>query len=186
MSSAYTTQKSDYQDLINEFGEDTISERIDGWKERINAFVDAKGLSEKVHISGRNLWLALLSYFDDIKRLKSYHGIKEVNGIKIHSYTAFWLLRKKPIQVLEDFEECERVNERFVSFILVDFLLQNWADATLSGEAQKQFIEFTHTLYYAFSYRDYSAQSIELVLTAFLAGIAVGENIPNPAKYYDD
>ena len=186
MSSANESVKNDYKDLIDEFGEDAIAERINSWKLRIDAFIDSKGLSEKVRVSDRNLWLALLSYFSDIKRLKSYHGIKEINGIKIHSYTAFWLLRKKPIQVLEEFEDCERINERFVAFVLVDFLLRDWSEAILSGKAQKQFIEFTQTLYYTFSYRDFSAQSIEIVLTAFLAGVAVGENMPTSAKYFPD
>ena len=179
-----TSVKSDYRDLIEEFGEDAIAERINSWKERIDAFVSSRGLVNKVLVSDRNLWLALLSYFSDIKRLKSYHGIKEINGIKIHSYTAFWLLRKKPIQVVEEFDDCERINERFIAFVLVDFLLRDWAEAVLSGEAQKQFIEFTETLYYTFSYRDFSAQSIEIVLTAFLAGVAVGENLPSSKKYF--
>jgi len=64
-------------------------------------------------------------------------------------------------------------------------LLKGWADSVLSGEAQKQFIAFVHTLSYAFAYRDFSAQSIELALIAFQAGIAVGENMPEGTKYYE-
>ena len=186
MNNSQEYLKTDYTDLINEYSEDAIAERIDSWKERITAFIDSRGLTGKVRVSDKNLWMALLSYFSDIKRLKSFHGIKGTSGIKIHSYTAYWLLRKKPLQVLEDFDDCERINERFVAFVLVDFLLLDWAEAVLTGKAKEQFLEFTQTLYYTFSYRDYSAQSIELVLTAFLAGIAVGENMPSSAKYYKD
>ena len=132
-------------------------------------------------MSDRNLYLAVLSYFPDVKRIKPYHAIKEdINDVKIHSYLSYWFLRKKPLQVLTDFDESERINERFVAFILTDFLLRDWANVILSGEARNQFNEFIQTLYYTFSYRDYSAQDIELVLLGFLAGVAIGQNLPTP------
>ena len=176
-------EPTDYRDLLVEFGEDVISERIDSLKEKIEEFIQARGFSGKLMISDRNLNLVVLSYYSDIKRLKSFHGIKATSNLKIHSYTAFWLLRKKPIQVLEDFDGSERINERFVAFLLVDFLLREWAETVLTGDAHEQFIEFSQTLYYTFSYRNYSAQSIELVLIAFIAGVAIGFNLPETTDY---
>jgi hypothetical protein len=182
MSSADEKLKGSYKDLLDEFGEEVVKRSIDSWKERLDSFIISRGLSDKVRVSDRNLYLAMLSYFSDIKRIKPYHVINDVNDVKIHSYLAYWIMRKKPLQILSDFDSCERVNERFVAFMLTDFLLRDWIDTVLSGEAKEQFENFTKTLYYTFSYRDYSAQSIELVLLGFLAGVAVGENIPT--KYF--
>ena len=176
----------DYSDLLEEFSLDDIADRIDSIEERLIAFIEKRELTNKVCISEKNLWLAVLSYFSDIKRLKAFHGIDKTSVTKIHSYMAFWLLRKKPLQIIEDFDECERINERFAAFYLVDFLLRENREAVLSGNAKNQFLEFTQTLYYYFSYRVFSAQSIELVLTAFLAGLAVGENMPPNTKYFDN
>jgi len=182
MSNEDERLKSSYKDLLMEFGEDIVQGSIDNWKERMEAFIETRKLSGKVRVSDTNLFLAILSFFSDIKRIKPYHGINDVNDVKIHSYLAYWIMRKKPIQVLVDFDECERVNERFVAFMLTDFLLRDWSEVVLSGNAKMQFSEFAQTLFYTFSYRKYSAKSIELVLLAFLAGIAVGENLPT--KYF--
>jgi len=183
MSSEKGETNGSYVDLLKEFGEDTIKRSIDVWKKRMDEFIMVRDLSGKVRVSDRNLFLAILSYFSDIKRIIPYHEMQEdVNDVKIHSYLAYWFLRKKALQVLSDFDESERINERFVAFVLTDFLLRDWASAKLLGDAKDQFNEFTQTLYYTFSYRDYSAQSIELVLLGFLAGVAIGENLPT--KYY--
>jgi len=174
--------KNSYQDLLIEFGEDTIKESINSWKTRMDEFIKSRNISDAVRISDRNLHLAVLSYFSDFKRIRPYHTIEDINDVKIHSYLAYWMLRKKPLQVITDFDDCERINERFVAFMLVDFLLRDWSEVVLSGKARSQFTEFTRTLYYTFSYRNYSAQSIELVLLGFLAGIAIGENLST--KYF--
>ena len=175
--------KADYRDLLIKYGEEDIKVRIDRRRDSIQNFLTSLNLSdEQVRISDRNLQLAVLSFSSDLKRIEPYHNIQDVNVIKIHSYEAYWLLRKKPIQIVSDFDGCERINERYVAFMLTDFLLRDWGDAVLSGQSKKEFKDFAQTLYYSFSYRNFNAQNIELVLLGFRAGIAVGENLPE--KYF--
>ena len=42
----------------------------------------------------------MLDYFTDISRLKHFHQAKHINSLKVISYETYWLLRRKPIQIL--------------------------------------------------------------------------------------
>jgi len=151
-------------------------DRFNNLFERIEAFINEYGFDGKVAISETNLAHMLLAYFDDVDRIKYFHQIKRVNEVKIHAYTAFWLLRKKPIQVIDAFKDCEAINELFVTFYLVDFVLREKGQTELTGQKKEQYEEFVKTLNYAFKFRQYDAHNIELVLLSFLAGFALGSS----------
>jgi hypothetical protein len=153
---------------------DIFRDRTNALNERMESFIQTQGYTGKAEVSGTNLAYALLAYFDDIERIKIFHQINLVNEIKIHAYTAFWLLRKKPIQILEEFDQCESINEMFVTSYLMDFILKEKQNVKLSGVKKEQYDELLKTLYYTFKFRHFDAQMIELVLISFLAGFAVG------------
>jgi len=148
-------------------------DRINALNERLESFVNAQ-CAGKAEVSGKNLAFALIAYFDDIERIKRFHQITRVNEIKIHAYTAFWILRKKPLQVLQEFEESEAINELFVTTYLMDFILKDKTGIVLTDAEKKQFDELPKNIYYTFKYRHYDAQSIELMLISFLAGYSLG------------
>jgi hypothetical protein len=152
-------------------------DRFNNMHERIEAFINEYGFTGQVEISGTNLAQALLAYFDEVDRIKYFHQIKRINEVKIHAYTAFWLLRKKPIQIIEDFKYCEEINELFVTFYLADFILKEKGQIELTGIKKEQYEEFMKTLNYAFKFRHFDAQNIELILLSFLAGFAVGSSV---------
>ena len=174
-----SNKHSTYRNLVQGADAITVRDRFDNIYNRLNEFIVSENLTKKVKISITNLEQVLVAYFDDINRIKSFHNINRVNDIKIHAYEAFWLLRKKPLQVLEDFDYCEAINEKFVSFFIVDYILQKKTDVVLSGLKKEHFEEFIKTLYYWFKFRKFDAQSIEIILLSFLAGVAVGSNQSN-------
>jgi hypothetical protein len=159
--------RSDYSDLIEQFSENVVIGIVDNCKERMSAFINSNNLSDNVKISDRNLWFAVLSFLSDIKRIKDYQPIEYVSSIKDYSYLAFWLLRKKAIQVTNDFDSSERINEKFTTLMLLKFLHGDSVDETHISENHKEFMQ---TLYYTFSYREFTAKGIELVLLGFKAG----------------
>ena len=156
-----------------------IRDRFDSLYSMMNDFINANNLTEQVRISVICLEQALIAYFDDINRIKTFHGMGLVNEIKIRAHTAFWILRKKPLQILKDYEHCESVNEKFISFYLMDFMLREKSKAVLSGSQKDQYTEFVKTLNYWFKYRKFDAQSIELILLSFIAGTAVEHSLYN-------
>ncbi len=67
---------------------------------------------------------AVIDYFADIDRLKNFHKIDKINYLKVHAYSAYWLLRRKPIQIIQEDEDTELafMNENFVASYLFQFL----------------------------------------------------------------
>ena len=169
---------STYMNIIQGTDEVVVRDRFNSLLERMGVFIAENDLAGRVKISETILEQVVVAYFDDVNRLKDFHGIELVAETKIHAYTAFWLLRKKPLQIIEDFAQCEAINEKFVTIYLVDFMLREKYDVVLSGPSKEQYEEFVKTINYCFKYRRFDAQSIELVLLSFLAGVAVG-SIPN-------
>ena len=63
--------------------------------------LEALGILDKVTINTELLGQAVLNYFEDVDRLKSFEGIERTNEDKIYGYETFWLLRDKPIQIID-------------------------------------------------------------------------------------
>lgn len=62
----------------------------------------------------------LIDILVDIVRLKHFHDIDLVNYIKLISYTASWIIKRKPFQLLENAgEEYIYINEKFALSLLL-------------------------------------------------------------------
>lgn len=114
----------------------------------------------------------VIDYFVDIDRLKEFQEIKFVNEIKIHAYLAYWILRHKPLQVTgyDGQDDLVFINEEFVTDFLLSFLFSQPENVPFIGEQEEKIDDFVKTLKYYLSYREYSAQSIEIMLLSFNAG----------------
>lgn len=185
------TYSFDYSTLVDFFGEETIINRVSNLYRKMDAFISECDLEESVHISESLLRRAVIDYFADIFRLRTFHGIDRVNRHKIVAYTAFWLLRRQPIQLREnvaDKEECAFVNENFVaSFIAYACVTPSSSPEqmynsriSLNEEAQKAFLRFLSDLRYHLRYRLVDARNLELMLSAYETGFSLGTS--NPCK----
>lgn len=167
-----------YEEIIQEFGQETVQSRFEQIFEEMKAFIRSQKLQEIVRIDDIVLMQALLDYFSDVCRLKNYQKIKHINGIKIKAYETFWLIQRKPIQLVSDKMEDDRmiyVNEKFVLSRLVSYLLEDESNKPIVGEKQKAFQNFLDTLYYYLKFRRCDPQSIELMILAFKAGQLMGD-----------
>lgn len=118
---------------------------------------------------------AVMDYYSDIQRLKEYQKIERVNEIKIKAYETFWLLKRKPIQLMKQLEDDKMlyVNEKFLLTRLTSFMLGEDMNIPLVEDKKKAYTNYLDTLYYYLKFRRCDAQAIELVLLAFQAGRVV-------------
>lgn len=166
-----------YEEIIREFSEDIIRSRFEQIYEEMNSFIREQDIMNIVKINGVILMQAVMDYFSDVYRLKMYQNISHINGIKIKAYETFWLIQRKPIQLVEEKLEDDRqiyINEKFVLSRLVCYLLENEIDRPIVEERQKAFQNFLDTLYYYLKFRRCDPQSIELMILAFKAGQLIG------------
>jgi len=129
-----------------------------------------------VVVSGNNLIRAVVDFFTDVVRIKELHSIKKINKEKIISYTAYWLLKRKPLQAVKDFDGCEFINELFVcSFITSIISRERKIDNNMKNK-NPSFGNFHNMLFYNLKYRLVTQQSFELMIEAFFCGCDFPKN----------
>ena len=101
---------------------------------------------------------------------KEFHNIKDTNKEKLYAYTAYWLLRRKPIQVKNHFTGCEFINEWFVTvYTMSQVPAARRIDSGKNSE-NPTYNDFYKLLFYNMKYRPISQQSLELMIEAFFCG----------------
>jgi hypothetical protein len=134
----------------------------------------AQHWEKRVCISEDILNHVIIDYFVDIYRLKQFQDIEKTHDSKIYAYTIYWLLRHKPMQLVEtsDAEDIAFVNEMFATEVLRSYLFRQPENVSIANVKREDMNNFAETLFYYFKYRDYSAQSIEMIVLSFQAGRA--------------
>ena len=165
------TQYERPQALIDEF----CNKQDEKFKQRYSAiftdmtnYIKASGYEGKVLVNELSLGYALIDYFEDIRRLKTFHHVPHINSIKLVAYMAYWLLRRKPLQVVALEKEILYVNERFVLAYVLEFL--NDGQSHILERENEGLRAFAESLLYFFKYRQFNAQTIEMIVLSFFAG----------------
>lgn len=166
---------ANYDELVSIIGEDVIKSRIEQISQEMLDFLNINDLNKVAYINKMALTHAIMDYFSDIQRLKDYQEIEHVNDIKIKAYETFWLLKRKPLQLKEQIDDDRLlyVNEKFLLTRLASFMLGDNINKPLVGDKGKAFKNFLNTLYYYLKFRRCDAQSVEIMLLAFNAGMLI-------------
>ncbi len=165
-----------YNYLINIFGEERIKNRYATIWDYMTEFIKRHHYEENLIISKNALSQMIIDYFVDIDRLKQFHGINRISTTKIYSYTAFWLIKRKPLVIVKDNLEDYNLtfaNERFVTGYLLRCLNNENISTLILDEKKSDYIDFVDNLMYFLQYRVITAQAIETILFAFRAGKAI-------------
>lgn len=163
----------DYEEIIDHFGKEKIIERYNTLQKYLEVFITRSNYQDKVMIANSVLNQAVIDYFADIDRLKNFHGIERINYIKIHAYSGYWILRRKPLQIISDDEEDTElafVNENFVASYLMQFLRGENRGVVIKSENRVDYNEFVNNLKYVLRYRVITPQMIETILESYNAG----------------
>lgn len=175
-------ESKSYKYILEEFGEEKVKQRFEYLYNYLMTYIEVKGYSRSVSVCANLLDQAVLDYFVDIKRLKDMHGIEKINDIKIRSYTAYWLWRRRPLQILSSADTEQDydlifVNERFVTEFLFSFLTKDQKLRIKDEDEQKIFLDFLDNILYTMKYRLVTAQKIESILEGFNAGRVVEKSV---------
>lgn len=170
----------DYSEILADFGKEKIEKRYETLYEYLETFIKRHKYEGKVEIAKSVLNQAVVDYFADIHRLKNFHHIETINHLKIHAYTAYWILRRKPLQIIEDDQEdIERafVNEKFVSSYLLQYMRGEKTNIIIIESERLSYLEFVKNLEYFLRYRFVTPQMLETMLEAYQAGEAFQRSV---------
>lgn len=146
---------------------------------QIQDVLEGLDILDKVEINTDLLGQAVLNYFEDVERLKEFEGIVRTNEDKIYGYETFWLLRDKPIQLIESNTPYEYlyINEKVFTWILISKMLR---DAGVDIDSKNpRLMPFLKLLYYSFKFRNFTQQSLEVMITAFFCGCRFDSHMEN-------
>jgi len=171
-------QYKHYEDIIKEIGEERIKTRYEFLHAQITQFINnfnRNDVNAKLYINERVLMHSILEYFEDILKVKSAHDLGHTNSSKIIAYTAYWILRRHPIQInlsSEDGENDDLVfaNEKFVLSFIMEFLIHGSETAPLIDIDSEIYTAFVNSFYYFLKFRRLDPQSIEMILLSFRLG----------------
>lgn len=176
-----------YIELIESVGKDVFQSRFIELQKQINEFLVTAGYIPSAAEVGcaecndRILYHVLLDYYSDIQRLKPFHGIEYPKTDKNIAYLAYWILRRKPIQIDNSVEKDKDIfiNERFVCYMITYECLQqkqkNSSSLKLDQPSAEAYSKYIDLLLYFLKYRECSAQMLELLIETFKIGIVFGE-----------
>ena len=134
-------------------------------------YIKGSGYEGKLFVNPSVLTSALRDYFIDIGRLKELHDVSHANSIKIVAYTSYWLLKRKPIQIIGVDKELIYANERYVFSYIMDFLNQNIENTDdLYSSKKRGIVAFREMLFYFLKYRFNAPSSLEFVIVSFFSG----------------
>lgn len=167
-----------YDSLLTTFDEKTIHDRYVYLQLKAEEFIKRAGYEKTVTCNDRILRHVIVDYFEDIRRLKDFHGIEFIKTDKIAAYTIAWWLRRKPIQFKESCEEEKDifVNERFALSLMLNECFEDEELPLLSNDNMNVFQKYLDYLLYYFKYRYNDAKVIELMMESFKMGLFVWKN----------
>ena len=159
------------EDLVQYIAkDDKFKSRYEAIYTDMEVFLRAFGYDEQASVNELILEYVLVDYFVDVQRLKTFHRLDHINSYKVVAYTAYWLLKRRPIQLLVANEKTLiDINEKFVLAYILDFL------STVEGESlavndTDSIQAYKESLLYYLKFRCDSAASLEMILLAFQAG----------------
>lgn len=163
------------EDIIEFFGEKKIQKRFDSIFKAMETFLEQNDIQDKVVINRMLLSTAIIDYFNDIKRIKDFHTqIEKTNSEKVIAYTAYWLLQRNPLQVSDGDVIKDRrlatINERFVLQYICNYLSVRERGDHIFSRSNEGLKNFSKFLLYYLVYRLHNAQSLEMIISAFMAG----------------
>lgn len=134
-------------------------------------FYEENALEGKVYFNDDIFGNCLVDILVDIARLKYFHDIDLVNYIKLISYTASWIIKRKPFQLYENVgEEYIYINEKFALSILLQAVGFFDSNMRIKNGEEVQLTKNISAMFYHLKYRNTNPQTLELLLVGIENG----------------
>lgn len=167
-------QMLSYDEIVDHFSEEAIGDRYRFLYDKMQGYIKERKLETTLYINDEILQRVIMDYYSDIYRLKTYHKIDRINKAKIIAHEIFWIIRRKPMQLLQKEPDSTRPdnklafsNEGFCTTLIANELLTPNETMPLPKDAEDLFMEFMDHLYYTLKYRIIDQQSLEAIVYAF-------------------
>ncbi|MFW5862379.1 MAG: hypothetical protein ACOCWZ_09010 [Spirochaetota bacterium] len=158
-------------------GEEKLENRFLFLLKTAQHWISCLNLDKYVGVSTKIIRDIVEDYFADIIRLKQFHDLTLANVIKVASYTAYWVNRRKPLyykdtipeSVIENNPRVNDINEWYAINLMLSMVYDSSIQYESSIDDRNRFINFIDVMHYTLTYRTYTPQTIELALVGLEA-----------------
>jgi hypothetical protein len=165
--------EGNYEYVLTHFGVDKVRTRFVFIREKALEFLRGTchnfslTLNDFFFVNDALIEEAVIDYFADLHRLKEFHNIEKAQPQKVAAYTAYWIYRRKPIQVIKNLDDqilYKFPNIKFINEMFAYVLLMN-----LVFDARQPFVGrnvdlFRRHILYNFKYRQINSQILEMLI----------------------
>lgn len=161
------------EDTIKTYGKSRVETRFDMLYQEMNVFIINSGFSEFLTVNQDLLTMAVCDYFLKMDEIRQFYRINHIDEEKIISYTAYGLLRRKPIQVYNELgnyaSRFATTNERFVLLYILDYISKKLGDnhILLQSQSNNKIKSLIDMLFKIIVSGLQNAQSLQSVIDSF-------------------
>lgn len=161
-----------YSEVLNYYGEKKVEDRYRYIYEKMNEYIKARNLEGRLIIHEGLLQQAVMDYFVDIYRLKTFHHLERIDTNKMIAYETYWILRRKPIISGRKEKDMKLLfaNEGFLTMLMAHEIMESFDEEPFTEREEEYFLDFLKHLNYHMKYRSVDKQELELMLYAFKTG----------------
>lgn len=161
-----------YEMIVNYFEKETIQDRYKYLYDKMQEYITERKQSESLVVNEDILHQVVMDYFTDIYRIKEFHKIEHINITKIVAYEVFWILRRKPLQIVDGHSDTRLVfaNEGFLTTFIAHELLIPEETIPMNDRQEKAFLQYLQHINYHLKYRNVDKQCLETMLYSFSTG----------------
>ena len=161
-----THGKNLYKDLFEEFTEDEIFSCVKGLYQKAAEFLLNGKFPKEIYLNETIYLYCWRDIFEDIAKLRRFHGLESEDDIKLYAYTAAWWIKRKPFQHKENCDErFLYVNENFAVTILLQASHLYDKESGNYTVSKDKVLQVVKPLLYHLKYRPVTPQILELFLT---------------------
>lgn len=162
------------EDMIKIFGKSKVESRFNILYQEMNLFIANNGFSDFLMVNSDLLAMAVHDYFLNINEICQFYSTQYINEQKNVSYTAYWILCRKPIQIYNESmqyaNKFETINERFVLLYVLNYFSNQLGNGhiLLKSQSNREIKQMIDMLFWVFIKGLQNAKSLQAIIESFL------------------
>lgn len=166
------SKKQSYKERIKSRFTESYILGLSNWMyDALDSYIKVNHLEKEVYINGEIFAQCVRDFVDDLARYCQFHDIVYPNNSKIYAYMASWIIKRKPIQFVDEPKDSKHIfhNEHAAFGLVVEGteLLNTNHDEPKTKELEEEL----QSILYHLRYRNTDPRTMLLLIDALKAGV---------------
>ena len=168
-----------WEELEGAFDDDYIRNLVAMLYEKAKVFYEGMGLRNIAYFDEEIFSRCVIDILFDLKRLKEFHEIDNVSYERIIAYSAGWVARRHPFQMIQPKsgvrtrKKYQHINEKFALILLSEIIGQGDGKLLFKKGKSAQAERLLSRVLYHLCFRNSEPRVMELLITGFELGMIV-------------